>query len=175
MGEFTWTSWTTTSHLMQVSRGSVQFTPNNNIILHLPSSKADQFRRGRSIPIAVSNDAASPVAPLRRLFTHYPRPPNAPLFSNSRNSFDYSWVLKQLSSSLLHAGINPSGCSGHSFRRGAANTASQVGIATTDIMKMGRWKSNATPLSSCWCITHCQQSAVHNLMSVDRSQLPIHR
>ena len=143
MGEFTWISWTTTSHLTKLSRRSVEFTPNNNIILHLPSSKTDQFRLGTSIPIAASNDTTCPVAALRYLFTHYPWPPDAPLFFNSHNSFDYSWVLKQLSSLLLHAGINPSGYSGHSFRKGAANTASQVGITTTDIMKMGRWKSNA--------------------------------
>lgn len=143
MGEFTWSAWTATSHLTQVSRGSVEFISNNTIILHLPSSKTDPFRTGTTIPIAAANDATCPVAMLRLLFIRYPKPRNAPLFSNSQNSFNYSWVIRRLSTLLLQAGLNPKGYSGHYFRRGAANTASQAGIATADIMKMGRWKSDA--------------------------------
>jgi integrase len=44
---------------------------------------------------------------------------------------------------LLAVGVDPSGFSGHSFRRGAASTAMAVGIPYDDIMRLGRWKSNS--------------------------------
>lgn len=61
-------------------------------------------------------------------------------------SFDYEYFTTRLRSALLHAGIDPTGYSGHSFRRGAANTAALAGIDKKDIMDMGRWKSDAVNL-----------------------------
>lgn len=43
----------------------------------------------------------------------------------------------KVSQALLFAGINPTGFTGHSFRRGAANSALEAGIPKTDIMKTG--------------------------------------
>ena len=58
--------------------------------------------------------------------------------------FDSQATAMLCFTSLLRtAGINPEGFSGHSFRRGAANSALQAGISRPDIMKMGRWKSDA--------------------------------
>jgi len=57
--------------------------------------------------------------------------------------FNQTWVIHRLRTLLLAAGINPVAFSGHSFRRGAANTAATAGISRADIMKMGRWKWDA--------------------------------
>jgi hypothetical protein len=56
VGEFTWETWATQSHLTQLSRGSIQFTPSGNALLHLPASKTDQFHQGTIVPLATSHD-----------------------------------------------------------------------------------------------------------------------
>jgi hypothetical protein len=69
MGEFTRPHWTATSYLTQISHGFIQFTSDDDVILHLPSSKTDQLRIGTSIPIAASKDIAYPVTVLG-FFSH---------------------------------------------------------------------------------------------------------
>jgi len=141
--EFTWNAWDyTSSPLSHLSRGSVKFTPAG-VLLHLPKSKTDQFRKGETIPIASSPDVACPVKALKSLFRNYPRPPNHPLFCRLAGPFNKQWVSNTIESTLLNAGIDPTNYSGHSFRRGAANSAVAAGISRHDIKEMGRWKSDA--------------------------------
>jgi hypothetical protein len=142
MGEFTWSSWDHQSAVQRLSRGSVQFV-HNGVLLQLPASKSDPFRKGVSIPLSPSGDSICPVAALHNLFDRYPKPASAPLFCRLCGPFDRAWALRKVSQALLFAGINPTGFTGHSFRRGAANSALKAGIARTDIMKMGRWKSDS--------------------------------
>jgi len=142
-GEFTWDTWNTDSHLFYLSRGSVQFQ-QGSISVHLPSSKTDPFRQGISIPLASSSDISCPVAALTLLFCRYPsRSSTDPLFSRTLGPFNQSWVISRLHTALLAAGIDPTGYSGHSFRRGAANSAVTAGISKSGIMELGRWKSDA--------------------------------
>jgi integrase len=151
-GEFTWDKWDELSFLTHVSRGSITFK-NDGAVLHLPKSKTDQFRKGCDIAIAPANDAACAVAALRILFQRYPRHDNEPLFARTLGPFDKRWIADNLTSSLLKAGLDPTAYSGHSFRRGATNSAVAAGIPLADISKLGRWKSTAieryiTPASS---------------------------
>ena len=143
VSEFTWDIWAERSHLTNLSRASVQFMAHNNVLLHLPASKTDQFRRGIMIPLSSVHDSTCPVAALRRLIQRYPKLRTDPLFSRSLGSFNQTWVIHRLRTLLLAAGINPVAFSGHSFRRGAANTAVTAGISRAGIMKMERWKSDA--------------------------------
>ena len=140
VGEFTWDTWTVQSHLTQLS---IRFTSDGNALLHLPTSKTNQFRQGSTIPLAASYDTTCPVTALKTLYLRYPKNNFEPLFSKVIGSFDQSWVIQRLHSLLHTAGINSEGFSGHSFRHGAANSALQAGISRQDIMKMGRWKSDA--------------------------------
>src|SRR5579859_1363887 len=142
MGEITWSTWYNQSFLQSLSRGSIQFV-RDGVILQLPASKTDPFRKGVSIPLSPSGDIACPVSALRSLVERYPRPAIAPLFSRLLGPFDRKWVLSKLRQALLFAGINPAGFSSHSFCRGAANSALKAGISREDIMKMGRWKSDS--------------------------------
>ena len=130
------------SFLSHISRGAVQFT-SNGVLLHLPKSKTDQFRQGKNIAISPANDAACPVAALQLLFQKYPRSDTEPLFSRTLGPFNKQWIAEKLTSTLLKAGHDPTTYSGHSFRRGAANSAIAAGIPIDDVKKMGRWKSNA--------------------------------
>ena len=142
IGEFTWPLWNSQSHLLHISRGSVQFVPDG-LLLQLPASKTDPFRKGVSIPLSKSSDPSCPVSSLIRLTQRYPRPGTDPLFCRTYGPFDRKWVLSKISQTLLLAGINPKGYSGHSFRRGAANSALKAGISREDIMQMGRWKGDS--------------------------------
>ena len=142
IGEFTWSKWDSQSFLLHLSRGSVQFV-HNGILLHLPASKSDPFRKGVFIPLSKSSDTTCPVSALQLLFQRYPKSDTDPLFCRIQGAFDRKWVLSKISQSLLLAGINPKGYSGHSFRRGAANSALKAGISRKNIMQMGRWKSDS--------------------------------
>ena len=73
VGEFTWDNWTEQSHLTHLSRGSIRFTSDGNALLHLPTSKTDQFHQGTTIPLAASHDTTCPVTALKTLYLRYPK------------------------------------------------------------------------------------------------------
>src|SRR5579859_2542780 len=51
MGEFTWKAWDDQSHIQYLSRSSVQFV-HDGVLLQLPASKTDPFRKGIVIPLS---------------------------------------------------------------------------------------------------------------------------
>ena len=141
-----------------MTRSSAQFhlTQSDSIpeclLLTLPASKTDPFRWGITLTIAVVGDGACAVEALHHLTTTWPSEPHTPLFWNipfdtfhanhNLASFDRNWVVFQLRQLLVQEGILGL-YSGHSFRRGAATWAKQVGIPDEDIQLLGRWKSSA--------------------------------
>src|SRR5579871_653565 len=141
-GDFTWSSWDSSSHKIRLSRGSVSFT-HDGAILHLPRSKTDKFGKGASITLASAPDECCPVRALRRIFDRYPLPVDRPLFNKQLGAFNRTWLESAIRRTILHAGSNPTIFSGHSFRRGAANSAVSAGIPKDEIKELGRWKSNA--------------------------------
>ena len=141
--EFTWRAWdSTVAYKTHLSRGSITFT-SEGVILHLPSSKTDPFARGSTIPLAHADDKACPVQALQCLFQKYLKPNNHPLFTRLAGVFNRSWLEQAIQRSILNTGHNPAIYSGHSFRRGAANSAIDAGITRDEIKELGRWKSNA--------------------------------
>ena len=94
------------SPIQKLSCGSIRFV-NDGVLLQLPASKSDPFRRGVSIPLSPSHDSLCPVTALRDLIHRYPKPPSAPLFCRLHGPFDRTWVLRKISQALLFAGINP--------------------------------------------------------------------
>ncbi|KAJ7213686.1 hypothetical protein C8J57DRAFT_1096769, partial [Mycena rebaudengoi] len=104
-----------------LSRDSVEFLPSlenpDRVILTLPASKTDPFRKGIRITVAAAPGHRScAVAALKRLFEAQPRSGSAPNFA------------------------------GHSFRRGAASQAAAGGCADHEIQLLGRWRSDAYKL-----------------------------
>ena len=160
IGEFTWSAadWRAEGefHQWHMTRSSAQFHPTQGtprqLLLTLPASKTDPFRRGITLNIAAAGDSACAVTALHHLVTAWPAGPHTPLFSNiplhtSRPnygiaSFDRNWVVSMLRDLLRQEGV-VGHYSGHSFRRGAATWAKQVGIPDEDIQLLGRWKSSA--------------------------------
>ena len=143
VGEFTYTDRNqpgfATRHM---TRGGVTFTADNSIDLLVPASKTDPFGNGVVVKVASTGDAACPVENLRHLFDHFPASPEAPLFTLPEGNFTREAVVRELQSSLRALGFSGQ-YSGHSFRRGAATAARDAGLSDSEIMALGRWKSDA--------------------------------
>lgn len=71
------------------------------------------------------------------------QPPEAPLFRFVNRGFRRQDVVIRIRNLLSLAGIDPSGYSGHSLRKGAAQDAHDMGLPRDDIMMLGRWSSAA--------------------------------
>lgn len=128
-----------------LTRQSIEFLPDR-LLLTLPASKTDRYRRGITLTIAASGDAACAVKSLQNLFTQFPRHPSTPLFhSTSIGPFTREYLTAKLESDIRNLGIKGK-FSGHSFRRGAATTAEKNGLPREEIQQLGRWKSDAYKL-----------------------------
>ena len=130
-GEFTWDQRQYADprifQATKATRGDIQFAPNFESLTltlkSLKSSKTDVEHTGVRIVIAASKDPTfCPVWAMRVLFQMDPQPPNAPLFNMGAK------------------------LTGHSFRRGAAQHASDLGMLHHEIQLLGRWSSDAFKL-----------------------------
>lgn len=147
LGEITYThaernksSFASTS----TTRSDVFFSENDQYaILRLKRSKTDINHTGVQIVLAATGEPTCPVASLRRLFLVDPQLPSAPLFQLASGSFPRQRVITILRSRLIQAGLSDTGFSGHSFRKGAAQHASDHGMLEENIQKLGRWSSDA--------------------------------
>lgn len=123
-----------------VTRGSI-FLEKDWLELSLPASRTDPFRHGITITVAASHDAGCAVASLRHLFRRFPSRKTAPLF-NTDTGFTrqfFTNTLRQILSDLGYTGHY----AGHSFRRGAATWAKEMGLTDREIQLLVRWKSNS--------------------------------
>jgi integrase len=152
-GEFTWDQRQYADprifHATKATRGDVQFAPNfESLTLTLKSSKTDVEHTGVRIVIAASKDPTfCPVWAMRALFQMDPQPPNAPLFNlGAGKAFTKKAFRTAMSKRLLETGYNPRNLTGHSFRRGAAQHASDLGMLHHEIQLLGRWSSDAFKL-----------------------------
>ena len=119
-------------------------------MLQLPITKTDQLRHGTSVLLTATNSPSCPVRNLRDLFAKYPAPNYAPLFARLHPLAAYEGVYfsrqyftTSLRTLLLRAGVDPTQFTGHSLRRGAAQSAVEFGLSKEDIQSLGRWRSNA--------------------------------
>ena len=115
--------------------------------LTIPASMTDPFRKGKTLIIAASGDAECPVEAMRRLQAiDYHRSPCAPLLCVGRyqqKSFTREYVVRSLQQIAITADLGQGAWNRHSFRRGAATWAAQVGVSECEIQILGRWPSDA--------------------------------
>lgn len=145
IGEFTWnpSDLTPDFPMFYMTRRSIEFF-DEHLELTLPSSKTDVYRKGITITVAAANDEACPLQSLRHLYTAFPASPFEPLFNPGRP------FTRQLVTEIMRAGLKDLGLtgnySGHSFRRGAATWARQMGLTDNEIQILGRWASDSYKL-----------------------------
>lgn len=142
LGELTYTAGEKASPSfkeLHLTRSDITFSERDQYAtLRLKRSKTDTNHTGVLIMLAATKYSTCPVTALRSLFTHDPQLPHAPLFSFNNVSFSRQYVVDNLRARLLAKGVSSLGFSGHSFRRGAAQHASDNGMLDEDIQKLGR-------------------------------------
>ena len=119
------------------------------LIVTLKWSKTIQCAE-RRLTIPVSAFPGSPLCPVwafQRMCTMVPAPPEAPAFviysQGKLVPVIHSQFTQQLRAFLHKTGHNPAAYSGHSFRRGGATWAFQLGVPGELIQLHGDWKSDA--------------------------------
>ena len=133
--------WFLTKSCIRISREATYME------LNLPSSKTDPFRKGIKLTIAATYDRGCPVLAMQRLRaidTH--RPEHAPLFCIGKleqHAFTREYVVRRLQELATAVGLGQGTWNGHSFRRGAATWAAEIGISENEIQTLGRWRSDA--------------------------------
>jgi hypothetical protein len=127
-GEFMWETWDTLSHQFHLARKHITFNTNGSIILTLPVSKTDPYRKGTPIYLSQSPSILCPVKALTTLFQAHPKQPDDPLFSHTFGPFSRTYLITTIKDLLFRAGIDASNFSGHSLRKGAAVAAAAWGI-----------------------------------------------
>lgn len=128
----------------KVLRSDVSFAlDNSHAIIRLRRSKADKEHAGVNIVLARTSTPTCPVESLKALFELDPRLPTTPLFNVDNKPMTRNWMIGKLRSRIAAHQLDPSIYSGHSFRRGAAQQASDNGLTNDEIQVLGRWSSAA--------------------------------
>lgn len=131
--------------LKQLKRDDIRFD-NNIVLVFFKWSKTNQNSSKVSwIPICPVSDVRFNVKfYLEQLFIVVKAPGNAPLFTYGKNKFHSRYTLvRLLDVCLLEAGLSNIDYSWHSFRRGAAVFAFELGLADSAVQLLGDWSSSA--------------------------------
>uniref|UniRef100_G3Q7Q9 Tyr recombinase domain-containing protein n=1 Tax=Gasterosteus aculeatus TaxID=69293 RepID=G3Q7Q9_GASAC len=139
-GEFT-TSTNSFSPDTDLTAGDLTFYPTH-YQLRLRHSK-----RGGACSVIVAR-TESDLCPFRAMLGYLRVKPTAgpttPLFLTPGNApLSRTWFRHHLNIVLTRSHLSPHHYSGHSFRIGAATSASNQGIPGTTLQQMGRWSSSA--------------------------------
>ena len=116
------------------------------VLVYFKWSKTNQHSaRVAWVPIGSSSDPRFNVkCHLKALFSKINPSGNAPLFSFNKKDFhSRSSLIRLLNLCLYYAGLSFSDYSWHSFRRGAAVFAFELGLADSAVQLLGDWSSSA--------------------------------
>ena len=113
------------------------------IILTIKKSKTDQFRQGTQVVLGATGSDLCPVGALLDFLSIRGGEPG-PLFRLQDGSpLHRAMFVQQVQAALSASGLAGSSFNGHSFRIGAATSASAAGVPESTIKVLGRWQSMA--------------------------------
>ncbi len=100
------------------------------------------------IPLSpVPGSVLCPVRAFQRMITLVPAPPSSPVFvipsGSTLKPVFYSKFQELFRRNLAEVGLDPSGFSSHSFRRGGASFAFACGVPGELVQLYGDWRSDA--------------------------------
>ena len=131
--------------LKQLTRSDVRFK-DDFVLVFYKWSKTNQSQANVTwIPIHSVSDHRFDIKNFfKLLFSVVKVPDEAPLFSYDKKNFHskYSFI-RVLDSCLFEAGLNLRDYSWHSFRRGAAVFAFELGLNDSAVQLLGDWSSSA--------------------------------
>jgi hypothetical protein len=138
-GEFTTNSRSASRFLRQ---SSLSWHDDTHAFLHLDASKTDPFRHGVDIHILANGTGTCPIAALRAMQRLTPAAPDSPLFMNNDHTpLTRAALVQRVRLAVQAAGMDASAYSGHSFRRGGAQSLAEAHVPDHAIQAMGRWHS----------------------------------
>ena len=131
--------------LKHLRRGDVKFEDNIVLIFYKWSKTNQNCRKVAWIPIcSVSDQRFNVKLNLEKLFAMCKASENAPLFIYDNNMFHTRHSLVSLLDNCLsNVNLSPSNYSWHSFRRGSAVFAFELGLADSAVQLLGDWSSSA--------------------------------
>ena len=110
---------------------------------YLPTSKSDTNHLGTTIYVASNSSPSCPVSAMHQMITRLPFTAHhsSPLFSlDGYHPISRYVFLKRVRKHLTVSGFNAEEFSGHSFRRGGAQSAYDTGLTIDDLQLLGRWR-----------------------------------
>ena len=111
--------------------------------LKLRQSKTDVFGASVTIHLGRTGGTVCPVAALLAYLAIRPLTPGPLFLLESGSPLSREALVASVCHTFTTAGLDVSRFNGHSFRIGAATTASLAGILDSTIKALGRWKSTA--------------------------------
>ena len=116
------------------------------ISLQLKSSKTDPFRKGVNIVLGRTHTALCPVEALLAYLAIRGNEDGFLFQFKDGRLLSKNLFVSKVREALRLAGLDSHDYAGHSFRIGAATTASECGINEYTIKMLGRWQSSAYQL-----------------------------
>lgn len=113
------------------------------VSLLLRRTKTDQARRGVKIVLGVTRTDLCPVQALLEYLSLRGREPGPLFLWSDGKPVTKTRLVEEVRLALRGAGLPEKEFAGHSFRIGAATTASAAGVEDSTIQALGRWKSSA--------------------------------
>ena len=131
--------------LKNLQRDDIRFSDKFVLVFYKWSKTNQNSSRVSWIPICSEKDDRFNVQKhLKKLFTSVKVSNNSPLFAYGKHSFHSKFsLIRFLDKCVFKAGLSLSDYSWHSFRRGAAVFAFEVGLADSAVQMLGDWSSDA--------------------------------
>ena len=131
--------------LKQLRRNDIKFEKDYVLIFYKWSKTNQNCERITWVPIGSVKDPRFDLKyHLKRLFSMVKVPSDAPLFSFKCNDYHSRYSLvNMLNLCIQRVGLSGSDYSWHSFRRGAAVFAFELGLADSAVQLLGDWSSAA--------------------------------
>ena len=132
-------------HLKQLKRNDIVLDKGLVLVYYKWSKTNQNSSKVAWVPICtVKDDRFNLKIFLKKLFALVKVDSDAPLFSFSKKEFHSRYSLtKLLDRCVYEAGMSLSDYSWHSFRRGAAMFAFELGLADSSVQLLGDWSSQA--------------------------------
>lgn len=118
-------------------------TPQWFSTLTIKVSKTDQFRSGAQVVLGASGSDLCPVAALLDYLSSRGGQPGPLFILEDGTPLSRAPFARHLQAILSAVGLDGSRFNTHSFRIGAATSASQAGVPESTIQALGRWHSTA--------------------------------
>ena len=162
-------------HLCVADPAYVHDETHNHIEVQIKASKTDQYRQGTRVALGATGTAICPVSALLDYLTIRGNRQGTLFVNENGSPMKKGQFVLKVQQALQQMGVIGHHFNGHSFRIGAATSASQAWVPETTIKILGRWSSMAYQQYIRPSTTDLAAVSRHIAGSQDRSQSHLHR